>query len=197
MISGATSSSSTALDCCPYCRANARVRAADLPPLHCYFADHFYMSTVLNDSFPSQESEELFGIRMGTDLGSLVFSCWQRLLCMGSVLMAGSHPQPYVCPAAVAAALAAGTLPALFERATRGCAALTRGQFGALQSMLDRGFADLPWDAIVLRNLATAECAGVAAPPAKSWAFSDVAPGQGAAGIDMGGGLQLFGLPNH
>lgn len=168
--------STTGLDCCPYCRANPRVAAADLPPLARYLADKFYSTTVLEDAYPGGEGEKLFGIEMGTPLGALAFASWQRLLCLGSVLSARAFPMPYACPAALAAALAAGALPAMFERAVRGLAAFTRSEPSRLQQLAERGFAGIPWDAGLHRSI-PARLNTVAAPEyAPSWTFSDAPP---------------------
>ena len=189
----------TGLECCPYCRANARVPAAALLPVVKFMADSFYRSTVLEDGYPSESSEGFYGIKMNTALGTLVFGCWQRLLSMGSILTAGQHPTPYVCPAAVAAALAAGTMPALFERAVRGLAAFTSGGSPAyvyLQRMVEHGFADIPYDREFQLTLA-AKCSssGFPMPPVpmgtEKWHFSDAAPAQ-VPGLDIGGGFSLF-----
>ena len=180
--------STTGLDCCPYCRANARARAADIPASAKFFANQFYKSTVLEDLFPEAASEGMWGIKMGTPLSQTMLSTWQKLLCMGSTLLARDRPSPYVCPTAVAAAIAEGTLPALFERAARGCAAFARGEFGHMQRLVDVGFGGIPWDADFLRRLP--ELLRREPGPenfVRAWNFVDEAAPQG--GVDLGGGF--------
>ena len=148
-----TSSTAVTHECCKYCRLHPRPHISTLHLHHLYLADHFYFSTVLRDEFPSAESEGLFGIKMGTDLGTLVFSCWQRVLCLSGIVAAAyGSPSPYACPAAVAAALSSGSLPAMFEAAVRGLAA--QSEVYSLR-MTARGFRDIPWDRAFLFNVAT------------------------------------------
>lgn len=170
-------SSTTGLDCCPYCRANPRTRAAGLSPYARHLTQYFYRSVVLEDSFPMESLEGAFCTFMGTPEGTYMLGCWQKLLCMGSILMAQKVPQPYVCPAALAAAIEAGTLPALFERATRGASRFARGEWPYLQRRVDQGFASLPWDKGFLRECAElCRSSGLEEQRESSWVFSDAAP---------------------
>ena len=164
----------TGLDCCAYCRAVARPPAARLPAAACYLADYFYKGTVLSDVYPPADAERIYGIEMGTWHGAVMLACWQRLMCMHSIFTAGEHPSPYACPAAVAAALAAGTLPALYERAVRGLAAFSRGDFPVLDRMVEVGFGDIPWDERMLRGLPRVCLEDEAVPAPSSWVFADV-----------------------
>lgn len=128
-----------------------------------------------------ENEEGVWGIRMGTPLGTRVLECWQRLQCMGSALGAAQgHATPYVCPAGIAAALANGTLPALFERAVRGCSAFSLGEFASLQRMvelLNTGTccSVIPWD-LEFHAILAARAGGEPAPQCKSWVFSDAPP---------------------
>lgn len=119
-----------------------------MSPLATYAARAFYHSTVLEDMFPAEFMERTWGVVMGTDDGTLVFSAWQRHFCTGSLFAAAAagRPSPYVCADAVAAALSAGQLPALFERAARGWCALSRGAHPPIARLLERGFAGIPYD---------------------------------------------------
>lgn len=145
--------STTGLDCCPYCRANSRARAVDIPASAKFLANQFYKSTVLEDLFPEVTTERMWRIQTGTPLSQDMLSTWQKLLCMGSSMFAREQPLPYVCPTAVAAAIAEGTLPALFERAARGCAAFARGEYLRMQRLVDVGFGGIPWDVEFLKRL--------------------------------------------
>ena len=97
----AAASHNTALstfDCCSFCRIHARPDVAALPLVLLYLVDHFYGS-VADDVFPSEETERVFGIRMKSDLGTLVFGCWQRLLCSDGVVAASfGSTSAYTCP---------------------------------------------------------------------------------------------------
>ena len=169
--------STTGLDCCPYCRANPRTRAADLSPYARHLAQYFYSSVVFDDKFPMESLEGAFCTYMGTAEGTYMLGCWQKLLCLGSPHAARENPQPYVCPAALAAAIEAGTLPALFERATRGLAASSRGELPYLQRRVSLGFAGLPWDEGCLRECAELCRSGALEEQRESsWVFSDAAP---------------------
>ena len=57
---------------------------------------------------------------MDKDLGTFVLGSWEQLVSMNGSLLARVVPHPFACPAAVATALAAVTLPALYELAARG-----------------------------------------------------------------------------
>lgn len=141
--------------CCSYCSFNKRPDIAALPLGMLHLADHFYYSTVLMDQYPDVKRERLFGIVMGTQLGALVFSSWQKLLCSGSLFAALSgESSAFACPAAVAAALTTGTLPAMFERAVRALTA-TRA-YGYPAQLVARGFAGVPWDLALQATLASA-----------------------------------------
>ena len=169
--------STTGFDCCPYCRVNPRTRAADLSPYARHLTQYFYSSVVLEDSFPMECIEGAFCTSMGTPEGSYMLGCWQRLLCMGSILLARENPQPYACPAALAAAIEAGTLPALFERATRGAAAFSRGEWRYLQRRVDLGFASLPWDEGCLQwSARLCRSGAMEEQRVSAWVFSDAAP---------------------
>lgn len=176
---GSSGSAIAVRRCCPYCAAHARMPAAALPRFAVILADRFYKSCVLDDFFPEAESERAWGIVMGTDLGTLVYGCWQRILCPGSALAGAA---PFACPAALAAALATGTLPALFARALRELDAGSSTPFAAVKRMLARGFQGLPWDAELHAGIVAAiaqgrgneTAPGYSAPV--SWVFSDEAP---------------------
>ena len=148
----------TGLACCPYCKAVPRPRGPVMPEA-LSLTTAFYRGTVLMDYFPGTDTERMWGIVMGTDDGQLMFECWQRLLCMGGIIqeVCGAAPTPYVCVDAIAAALSAGTLPALFERAVRGLAAYKGDQFPHFPRMVARGFVEIPWDAELHRGFARAQ----------------------------------------
>ncbi len=145
---------------------------------------------MIEDVFPDETVEGLWGVRMGTELGTLVFSCWQKLLCMGSTLVAQQYPQPYVCPVALAAAIEAGKLPELFENATRGCLALNQRCGPYLQAMVDHGFDDIPWDLQLHRGIVTVASAPISS-YSHTWTFSDEPPLQ-EEGFDFGEGVMAF-----
>eukprot|EP01006_Ploeotia_vitrea_P054766 TRINITY_DN67923_c7_g10_i1.p1 TRINITY_DN67923_c7_g10~~TRINITY_DN67923_c7_g10_i1.p1 ORF type:complete len:199 (+),score=5.70 TRINITY_DN67923_c7_g10_i1:54-650(+) len=103
-------------------------------------AEHF-LTALGDDEYPMEAEETVWGLKMGTLDGTLVYNSWKSLYLKGQI---NQHK--------LTRALANGTLPESFERWVRETAKLPNPG-GYLPALIKRGFQNLPWDIVLLERV--------------------------------------------
>lgn len=92
------------------------------------------------DAYPDDSIEGIFGVKMGDEVGSIVYNAWVTLI---KFVGAATHEN-------MVAALVAGTLPRHFEMLVRA----NENRSGYTSALVSRGlFGSIPWDAQLLARI--------------------------------------------